>query len=93
MMLNLRKQIVKCASKTTGPLFTDADIERVSKYLRQNHNSLLSNIFKSMKTEIMCCKASRVLFWIMKMRMIYDVRPKACREFPQIEKSFNRSLI
>jgi Fe-S-cluster containining protein len=38
---------LKCANccKTTGPLFTDADIERVSKYLRQNHNSLLSNIF------------------------------------------------
>ena len=28
---------LKCANccKTTGPLFTDADIERVSKYLRQ----------------------------------------------------------
>jgi Fe-S-cluster containining protein len=33
---------LKCANccKTTGPLFTSADIERVSKYLKQNHSSL-----------------------------------------------------
>jgi Fe-S-cluster containining protein len=78
---------LKCnCCKTTGPLFTDADIERVSKYLRQNHNSLLSNIFKSMKTEIMCCKASRVLSDNENACMIYDVRPKACREFPHTDR-------
>jgi hypothetical protein len=37
-----RTDCLKCANccKTTGPLFTLADIERVSKYLKQNRSSL-----------------------------------------------------
>jgi hypothetical protein len=78
---------LKCANccKTTGH-YLRMQILSVSKYLRQNHNSLLSNIFKSMKTEIMCCKASRVLF-DENACMIYDVRPKKHENFHiRIEK-------
>ena len=36
---------VLIVAKQSGPLFTSADIERISKSFRQNHSSLLSNIF------------------------------------------------
>jgi Fe-S-cluster containining protein len=45
MMLNLRTDCcLKCASvcKTTGPLFTLADIERVSKYLKQKPQQFIA---------------------------------------------------
>jgi hypothetical protein len=56
----------------------------VSKYLRQNHK-FIEHIFKSM-TEIMCCKASRTFLDNENACMIYDVRPKACREFPHTDR-------
>jgi Fe-S-cluster containining protein len=76
--------------KTTGPLFTDADIDVFQNILDKTTTvTLLSNIFKSMKTEIMCCKASRVLD-NENACMIYDVRPKACRNLHTDRKKFQQ---
>lgn len=78
-----------CANccKTTGPLFTDADIERVAKYLRlkpqqfidqylqvdEDHDYVLQQVpCTFLDTDNYC--------------MIYDVRPKACREFPHTDR-------
>jgi hypothetical protein len=78
-----------CANccKTTGPLFTISDIERISKHLRQkpqqfinqylrideDNDYVLQNVPCSFLDQDNAC-------------IIYDVRPKACREFPHTDR-------
>lgn len=79
----------KCANccKVLGPLFTEADISRIAKhfrmrlpvfedmYLRVDEDN--DKVFKSMPCPFLgednLCS-------------IYDVRPKACREFPHTDR-------
>ncbi|CRH88925.1 Flagellin N-methylase [Chlamydia trachomatis] len=79
----------ECANccKTLGPLFTEADIQRISKYFRMKLSTFEEmylevdedgdKIFKSMPCPFLgednLCS-------------IYDVRPKACREFPHTDR-------
>jgi uncharacterized protein len=80
---------LQCANccKTTGPLFTSADIERIAKYLKlkpqlfihqylrvdEDNDYVLQNVpCTFLDSENYC--------------MIYDVRPKACREFPHTDR-------
>lgn len=80
---------IKCANccKTLGPLFTEADIQRISKHFRMKLSAFEEmylkvdedgdKIFKSMPCPFLgednLCS-------------IYDVRPKACREFPHTDR-------
>ena len=88
---------LNCANccKTTGPLFTSADVERISKYLRLNHNSSFLNICELMKTKIMFCKSCLVVFWIMTTLVLYmKFVPKLAGNFRiPTEKSSNRLLL
>lgn len=79
----------KCANccKILGPLFTESDISRIAKhfrmrlpvfedmYLRVDEDN--DNVFKSMPCPFLgednLCS-------------IYDIRPKACREFPHTDR-------
>ena len=77
-----------CANccKTTGPLFTPKDIERIAKHLRmkpadfektylrtdEDQDKVLRNLPCIFLMEYNCCS-------------IYDVRPKACREYPHTD--------
>ena len=78
-----------CANccKTTGPLFTEKDIERISKHLRmkaadfeatflrtdEDQDKVLQNLPCFFLDEDNTCR-------------IYDVRPKACREYPHTDR-------
>lgn len=80
---------LKCANccKTTGPLFTEKDIERISKHLRmkqadfeekflqvdEDRDKVLKNLPCHFLSEDNTCT-------------IYEVRPKACREFPHTDR-------
>ena len=80
---------LKCANccKTTGPLFTDKDIDRIAKYFKlkpsefmrhylrldEDNDYVLQNVPCSFLGEDNLCS-------------IYDVRPKACREFPHTDR-------
>lgn len=73
--------------KTTGPLFTDKDVERISKHLRmklvdfeskflridEDQDKVLKNLPCYFLQEDNACS-------------IYEVRPKACREFPHTDR-------
>jgi Fe-S-cluster containining protein len=85
---------LQCANccKTTGPLFTSADIERISKHLRQkpqqfiDHYLLIDEDNDYVLQTVPCnfLDSDNTCF-------IYDVRPKACREFPHTDrKKFNQ---
>lgn len=78
-----------CANccKTTGPLYTEKDIERISKHLKlsisdfekkflrvdEDGDKVLQNLPCYFLSEDNTC-------------LIYDVRPKACREYPHTDR-------
>lgn len=80
---------LQCAHccKTTGPLFTDKDIERITKQLRmkpvdfeirflrvdEDQDKVLKNLPCLFLNEDHTCN-------------IYEVRPKACREYPHTDR-------
>ena len=80
---------LKCANccKTTGPLFTDADIERVSKYLRQKPQQFMEQYLRIDEDKDYVLQSVPCAFLDNENAcMIYDVRPKACREFPHTDR-------
>lgn len=79
-----------CANccKTTGPLFTKQDISRISKYLKikeQEFEYLYLKIDEE-KDKILNKLPCHFLN-VDNTCSIYDVRPKACREFPHTDRT------
>ena len=80
---------LKCANccKTTGPLFTLADVERVSKHLKQKPQQFISNFLQVDEDNDYVLQSVPCTFLDNDNEcMIYDVRPKACREFPHTDR-------
>lgn len=80
---------LKCANccKTTGPLFTDKDTERIAKHLRMKTVDFES---RYLRTDEDGDKVLQNLpCWFLNgdnTCSIYEVRPKACREFPHTDR-------
>lgn len=80
---------LQCANccKTVGPLLTNNDIERISKYLRLKPSDFITKylqidedkdyVFQSMPCPFLGAD---------NYCLIYDVRPKACREYPHTDR-------
>jgi Fe-S-cluster containining protein len=78
-----------CANccKTTGPLFTLADIERISKHLRQKPQQFIERYLRVDEDQDYVLKSVPCAFLDQDNTcFIYDVRPKACREFPHTDR-------
>ena len=78
-----------CANccKTTGPLFTAADIERISKHLRQKPQQFIAQYLRIDEDKDYVLQSVPCTFLDnANACMIYDVRPKACREFPHTDR-------
>jgi Fe-S-cluster containining protein len=80
---------LRCANccKTTGPLFTDKDIERISKHLRMKPQQFIETYLRIdedndyVLQEVPCAFLGADNYC-----SIYEVRPKACREFPHTDR-------
>ena len=80
---------LQCANccKTTGPLFTNADIERITKFLKVKPQKFINQYLKVdedndyVLQEVPCTFLAADNYC-----MIYDVRPKACREYPHTNR-------
>ncbi len=80
---------LKCANccKTTGPLFTTKDIERISKHLKLKPKQfteqflLLDEDIDYVLQAVPCTFLGADNYC-----SIYNVRPKACREFPHTNR-------
>ncbi len=80
---------MQCANccKTTGPLFTEKDIDRISKHLRMKSAAFEQTFLRTdedgdkVLQQVPC-------FFLMEDNAcsIYDVRPKACREYPHTDR-------
>lgn len=84
-----RADCLKCANccKTTGPLFTLADIERIAKHLRLKPQQFIDRYLRIDEDNDYVLQSVPCTFLDNENYcMIYDVRPKACREFPHTDR-------
>lgn len=80
---------LSCANccKTTGPLFEKKDIERIAKYLRMKPAQFETQYLRVDEENDWVLKSLPCAFLLEDNScMIYDVRPKACREFPHTDR-------
>jgi len=73
--------------KTASPLFTNADIERISKHFRMKYQQFVGQFLERDEDGFMVLKSTPCTFLgADNACSIYDVRPKACREFPHTDR-------
>ncbi|MBC7555631.1 MAG: YkgJ family cysteine cluster protein [Chryseobacterium sp.] len=80
---------LSCANccKTTGPLFTEKDIERVSKYLRLKPKDFEAKFLQMDEDQDKVLQ--NLPCWFLgedNKCSIYEIRPKACREYPHTDR-------
>ena len=80
---------LKCANccSTTGPLFTDKDIGRIAKHLRIKPSEFTEKYLRIDEDKDYVLQQVPCTFLYEDNRCsIYNVRPKACREFPHTDR-------
>lgn len=78
-----------CANccKTTGPLFTNSDIERIAKHLRLKPQPFIEQYLRIDEDDDYVLRQVPCPFLASdNYCSIYDVRPKACREYPHTDR-------
>ncbi|MEZ4841509.1 MAG: YkgJ family cysteine cluster protein [Flavobacteriaceae bacterium] len=79
-----------CANccKTTSPIFTDKDIARIAKHLRLKEHQFIEKYLYRDEDEFMVLQKSPCAFLDLTDNtcFIYDVRPKACSEYPHTDR-------
>ena len=80
---------LECANccKTTGPLFTNADVERIAKHFRQKPQKFIDTYLRvDDENDYVLQQVPCTFLGADNYCSIYDVRPKACREFPHTDR-------
>ena len=80
---------LQCANccKTTSPIFTTKDIERISKSFRIKTRQFIDTYLNLDADSDYVLKSSPCTFLAADNTCnIYDVRPKACREYPHTNR-------
>jgi len=79
-------QCAQCC-KTTGPLFTQSDIERIAKKLRMKPGAFIEAYLQiDEEKDYVLQELPCTFLGPDNICMIYDYRPKACREFPHTDR-------
>ena len=84
-----RTDCLDCANccKTTGPLFTDKDIERIAKSFKMKPQKFIETYLRIDEDNDFVLQSVPCTFLgADNYCSIYDVRPKACREFPHTDR-------
>jgi Fe-S-cluster containining protein len=84
-----RTDCLKCANccKTTGPLFTRADVDRISRHLRMKAPAFEDAYLRRDEDNDMVLQMVPCAFLgADNYCSIYEVRPKACREYPHTDR-------
>ena len=89
-----KSECLQCANccKTTSPIFTKKDIERISKSFRIKTRQFIDTYLNLDEDQDYVLKSSPCTFLADDNTCnIYDVRPKACQEYPHTNrKSFEK---
>ena len=78
-----------CANccKTTSPIFTEKDISRISKFLKMKESRFIEQYLQRDEDDFMVLKSAPCTFLDHDNTcFIYDVRPKACSEYPHTNR-------
>ena len=84
-----RTDCLTCANccKTTGPLFTDKDVERISKHFKMKPQRFIEQFLRvDEENDYVLQSVPCTFLGADNYCSIYDVRPKACREFPHTDR-------
>ncbi|WP_159021419.1 YkgJ family cysteine cluster protein [Formosa sp. L2A11] len=84
-----RTDCLECANccKTTGPLFTDKDVERISKHFKMKPQRFIAQFLRVDEDKDYVLQSVPCTFLgADNYCSIYEVRPKACREFPHTDR-------
>ena len=84
-----RTNCLDCANccKTTGPLFTNKDIERISKHFRMKPSGFIDRYLRiDEDKDYVLQKVPCEFLGADNYCSIYEVRPKACREYPHTDR-------
>lgn len=87
---------LSCANccKTTGPLFTNKDIDRISKSLKLKPTQFIEKYLRIDEDNDYVLKTVPCSFLGPdNYCSIYDVRPKACREYPHTDRSNQKQIL
>jgi len=74
--------------KTTSPIFTEKDIQRIAKYVKMKEYQFITAYLERDQDDFYVLKTSPCSFLDLNDNMcsIYDVRPKACNEYPHTNR-------
>lgn len=74
--------------KTTSPIFTDKDIDRIAKHLKMKVPNFVDTYLQRDEDDFMVLKNSPCVFLDESDNtcFIYNVRPKACAEYPHTDR-------
>ncbi|MDQ7916104.1 YkgJ family cysteine cluster protein [Mesonia sp. MT50] len=84
-----RTDCLTCANccKTTGPLFTDKDVKRISKFLKMKPQAFVETYLRVDEEQDYVLQQVPCTFLGEDNKCsIYEVRPKACAEFPHTDR-------
>ena len=87
---------LECANccTTTGPLFNDRDISRIAKHLRIKPSEFTEKYLRLDEEGDYVLQSVPCHFLVKdNYCSIYDVRPKACREFPHTDRIKQQQLL
>ena len=89
-------ECLECANccKTTGPRFTNKDVGRISKHLRMKEIDFINQYLKTDEDNDLVLQSVPCSFLGSdNYCSIYDVRPKACREYPHTNRVKQTQLL
>lgn len=74
--------------KTTSPIFTDKDIERIAKHFKMKVSDFITSFLKRDTDDFMVLQSAPCTFLDENDNTcsIYDIRPKACAEYPHTNR-------
>ncbi len=84
-----RTDCLTCANccKTTGPLFTDKDVTRIAKYFKMKEQAFIETYLRiDEENDYVLQSVPCTFLGADNYCSIYEVRPKACREFPHTDR-------
>ncbi len=84
-----RTDCLDCANccKTTGPLFTSSDIERIAKFFKLKPSQFIDRYLRiDEENDYVLQQVPCTFLGSDNYCSIYEVRPKACREFPHTDR-------
>ncbi len=91
-----RIDCLTCANccKTTSPIVTEKDIDRMAKFLRLKPAQFIAKYLQKDTDGLWMMQQTPCVFLDSdNYCLIYEVRPKACREYPHLDRKKNVQLL